>query len=137
MALCQHMSEIHRNGGVPRRHAPGWVQQEAARTERYQGGKSIRVDDTTDVFETLIPTKNQQALMGYYIAVFSLIPVFGLGLGPIAIWRGIRGWNAIKAQPELPGKAHCIVAITLGSITTVAHWGALIFVMYTLRFSGR
>ena len=131
------MSGIHRDGGVPRRHAPGWVQQEAARTERYQGGKSIRVDDTTDVFETLVPTKNQQALMGYYIAVFSLIPVFGLGLGPIAIWRGIRGWNAIKAQPELPGKAHCIVAITIGSITTAAHWGALIFVMYTLRFSGR
>ena len=130
-------SPKNNESGVPRRHAPGWVQQEAARTERYQGGKSIRVDDTTDVFETLVPTKNQQALMGYYIAVFSLIPVFGLGLGPIAIWRGIRGWNAIKAQPELPGKAHCIVAITLGSITTAAHWGALIFVMYTLRFSGR
>jgi hypothetical protein len=123
--------------GVPRRHAPGWVQQEAARTERYQGGKSIRVDDTADVFETLVPTKNQQALMGYYISVFSLVPVFGLGLGPIAIWRGIRGWNAIKAQPELPGKAHAIVAITLGSITTAAHWGALIFVMFSLRFSGR
>lgn len=130
-------SSKNNENGVPRRHAPGWVQQEAARTERYQGGKSIRVDDTTDVFETLVPTKNQQALMGYYIAVFSLVPVFGLGLGPIAIWRGIRGWNAIKAQPELPGKAHCIVAITLGSITTAAHWGALIFVMYTLRFSGR
>ena len=123
--------------GVPRRHAPGWVKQEAARTERYQGGKSIRVDDTADVFETLVPTKNQQALMGYYIAVFSLVPVFGLGLGPIAIWRGIRGWNAIKAQPELPGKAHAIVAMTLGSITTAAHWGALIFIMYNLRFSGR
>ena len=123
--------------GVPRRYAPGWVQQEAARTERYQGGKSIRVDDTADVFETLVPIKNQQALMGYYIAVFSLVPVFGLGLGPIAIWRGIRGWNAIKAQPELPGKAHAIVAITLGSITTAAHWGALIFVMFSLRFSGR
>jgi uncharacterized Tic20 family protein len=123
--------------GVPRRHAPGWVQQEAARTERYQGGKSIRVDDTADVFETLVPTKNQQALMGYYISVFSLVPVFGLGLGPIAIWRGIRGWNAIKAQPELPGKAHAVVAMTLGSITTAAHWGALIFIMYNLRFSGR
>lgn len=131
------MSGLHRNGGVPKRHAPAWVQQEAARTERYDSGNKIVAYDTPDVFETLVPTKNQQALMGYYIAVFSLIPVFGLGLGPIAIWRGIRGWNAIKAQPELPGKAHCIVAITLGSITTAAHWGALIFVMYTLRFSGR
>ena len=130
-------SPKNNDSGVPKRHAPGWVQQETARTERYQSGTTIRVNDTADVFETLVPTKNQQALMGYYIAVFSLIPVFGIGLGPIAIWRGIRGWNAIKSQPELPGKAHCIVAITLGSITTAAHWGALIFVMYTLRFSGR
>lgn len=131
------MSGLQQNGGVPKRHAPGWVQQEAARTERYESGKTIGVDATPDALETLIPTKNKQALMGYYISVFSLVPVFGLGLGPIAIWRGIRGWNAIKVQPELPGKAHAIVAITLGSITTLAHWGALIFIMYNLRFSGR
>ena len=129
-------SPKNNDSGVPKRHAPGWVQQQTARTERYQSGMTIRVNDTADVFETLVPTKNQQALMGYYIAVFSLVPVFGLGLGPIAIWRGMRGWNAIKSQPELPGKAHAIVAITLGSITTAAHWGALIFVMFSLRFSG-
>lgn len=125
-------SPKNNDSGVPKRHAPGWVQQEAARTERYQSGTTIRVNDTADVFETLVPTKNQQALMGYYISVFSLVPVFGLGLGPVAIWRGIRGWNTIKAQPELPGKAHAIVAITLGSLTTMAHWFTLMFVLYSL-----
>ena len=130
------MSNQH-EPGIPKRYQPDWVKREDERQQRYVQQRPSTDQSASDVFETLVPTKNQQALMGYYIAVFSLIPVFGLGLGPIAIWRGIRGWNVIKAQPELPGKAHCIVAITLGSITTAAHWGALIFVMYTLRFSGR
>lgn len=118
--------------GVPRRHAPGWVQQEAARTQRYYGGEDPQVTGSSDIFETLVPTKNQQALMGYYISVFSLVPVFGLGLGPMAIWQGIRGLGAIKKNPELPGKAHAIVAITLGSLTTIAHWLTLMFVLYSV-----
>jgi hypothetical protein len=124
-------------GGVPRRHAPDWVEKETTRSQRYNDGRPNRRDETPDVFETLVPTRNQQALMGYYIAVFSLIPLFALGLGPIAIWRGVRGWNAIKAQPELPGKAHAIVAITLGSITTIVNWGGLSFILWALRYSGR
>ena len=125
-------SPKNNDSGVPKRHAPGWVQQETARTERYQSGTTIRVNDTADVFETLVPTKNQQALMGYYISVFSLVPVFGLGLGPIAIWRGFRGLGAIKENPVLPGRAHAMVAITLGSLTTMAHWFTLMFVLYSL-----
>lgn len=124
-------------GGVPRRHAPDWVEKEATRSQRYNDGRPNRSDETPDVFETLVPTRNQQALMGYYVSVFSLIPMFGLGLGPIAIWRGVRGWNAIKSQPDLPGKAHAIVAITLGSITTILNWGGLSFILWALRYSGR
>jgi len=120
------------NSGVPKRHAPGWVQQEAARTQRYYGGDDAQVEGSSDIFETLVPTKNKLALMGYYLAVASVIPLFGLGLGPIAIWHGLRGLGAIKENPELPGKAHSIVAITLGSITTMAHWFTLMFVLFSL-----
>lgn len=123
--------------GVPRRHSPDWVQKETARSQRYNTGKPIRIEPQSDLYEAVIPTKNKQALMGYYISVFSLIPMFGLGLGPIAIWRGIRGWKAIEAQPELPGKAHAIVAVTLGTITTVMNWGALIMILWMVRFTGR
>jgi uncharacterized membrane protein len=70
--------------------------------------------------------------MGYYFAVFSVIPMIGLGLGPIAIWHVIRGLGAIKENAELPGKAHAIVAIALGSLTTIAHWLTLMFVLYSL-----
>jgi hypothetical protein len=118
--------------GVPRRHAPSWVQQEAARTQRYSEGQPVRIEEPSDVFATLVPTKNPQALMGYYFAVFSILPLIGLGLGPMAIWKGIRGLGAIKENPELPGKAHGIVAITLGSITTIGHWLTLMFVLYSL-----
>ena len=118
--------------GVPRRHAPEWVEKETTRRQRYYGGQPSRSDDTPDVFETLVPTRNQPALMGYYFAVFSVIPMIGLGLGPFAIWNGIRGLGAIKEMPELPGKTHCVVAVTLGSITTIAHWLTMIFVLYSL-----
>ena len=120
------------NSGVPKRHAPGWVQQEAARIQRYYGGDDAQVEGSSDIFETLVPTKNKLALMGYYLAVASVIPLFGLGLGPIAIWHGLRGLGAIKENQELPGKAHSIVAITLGSITTMAHWFTLMFVLFSL-----
>lgn len=124
-------------GGVPRRHAPDWVERETTRSQRYNDGRPIRTEPQSDLYEAVIPTKNKQALMGYYVSVFSLIPMFGLGLGPIAIWRGVRGWNAIKSHPELPGKAHAIVAITLGSITTIVNWGGLSFILWALRYSGR
>ena len=123
--------------GVPRRHAPDWVERETTRSQRYNHGRPNRRDETPDVFETLVPTRNQQALMGYYFAVFSVIPMIGLGLGPIGLWYGIRGLTAVKENPELPGKTHCVVAVTLGSITTIAHWLTMIFVLYSLLLPKR
>ena len=125
-------SPKNKDSGVPKRHAPGWVQQEAARTQRYSGGQPVRIEEPSDPFETLVPTRNKKALMGYYFAVFSILPLIGLGLGPMAIWQGIRGLGAIKKNPELPGKAHAIVAITLGSLTTIARWLTLMFVLYSV-----
>lgn len=125
-------SPKNNDSGVPKRHAPGWVQQEAARTLRYSGAQPVRIEEPSDPFATLVPTRNQKALMGYYFTVFSVIPMIGLGLGPIAIWHGFRGLGAIKENADLPGKAHAIVAITLGSITTIAHWLTLLFVLYSL-----
>ena len=108
MALCQHMSGLQQNGGVPKRHAPGWVQQEAARTQRYSGGQPVRIEEPSDPFETLVPTRNKKALMGYYFAVFSILPLIGLGLGPMAIWQGIRGLGRSR-KPRAPRQSarHC------------------------------
>ena len=108
--------------GVPRRHAPGWVQQEAARTQRYYGGEDPQVTGSSDIFETLVPTKNQQALMGYYISVFSLVPVFGLGLGPMAIWQGIRGLGRSRKTQSSPAKRTPLSPSPLG-VSQPSHTG--------------
>ena len=42
------------------------------------------------VMEHGIPTKNQPALLGYYYAIFGLLPIFGLFLAPAAITYGLR-----------------------------------------------
>lgn len=70
---------------------------------------------------TLIPYTNPPALIGYYIGVASLIPILGLLLGPTAIILGVAGLNKRKAEPRAKGKAHAIVAIVLGSLTTLGN----------------
>src|SRR5262245_26603803 len=55
--------------------------------DRRERRRPRRPDD--DALSTLIPYKNGQALAAYYCGVFSLIPVIGVLLGPIAIILGI------------------------------------------------
>lgn len=74
-------------------------------------------------FESLIPTKNMPALIGYYCGVFSV--VCGI-LAPVALVLGILGLNQIKKDPRLPGKAHAWVGIIVGGIFTLV-WGFLFF----------
>lgn len=52
------------------------------------------------------------ALIAYYCGVFSIL----LFPAPFALILGIIGLNKIKREPALPGKAHAIVGIVLGSI---------------------
>jgi tetratricopeptide (TPR) repeat protein len=77
--------------------------------------------------DQILPVRNPQALTGYYIGVFSLIPCFGLVAGPAALILGMRGLRAVRERPELPGKAHAITATVLGALTTLANWGLLLF----------
>jgi hypothetical protein len=69
----------------------------------------------------IIPYRNPPALVGYYISVVSLIPGFALAFGPIAIILGIVGLRKHKTDPRVKGTAHAIVAIGLGSLTTLAN----------------
>jgi hypothetical protein len=81
----------------------------------------------SDGVSTLIPYKNPKALASYYCGVFSLIPVLGLILGPIAIVLGVKGLKAAKAQPELKGTAHAWVGIVLGSLVALGHLAVVVF----------
>lgn len=85
--------------------------------------------------DQIIPARNPQALIGYYVSVFSLIPCLALLLGPAAILLGYLGLKACRERTNMPGKVHAWVAIVLGSITSLANWGLLIFGFVMSRFS--
>jgi hypothetical protein len=76
-----------------------------------------------NALDRLIPTTNPKALIGYYIGLFSIMPVFGLAMGPIAIWLGSQGLRAIREAPGLPGKGHAITAIVGGIFGCLVNYG--------------
>ena len=62
----------------------------------------------------LIPTKNSNALIAYYLGVFSIIPCFGPLLGIAAFILGLKGLRFAKEHPEAKGKTHAWVGIVAG-----------------------
>lgn len=60
----------------------------------------------------LIPYKNAPALMAYYAAVFSLLPIFPIGL--IALGLGISGLKKRARHPEVKGAVHAWIGIIVG-----------------------
>src|SRR5207248_1191730 len=80
---------------------------------------------------TLIPYKNGWALAAYYCGVFSLVPLLGHLLGPLALLFGILGLVRVSKYPTAKGTAHAIVGLILGLLTTVAWWGlTALFVVF-------
>lgn len=51
----------------------------------------------------LIPYKNPSALIAYYLAIFSLLPIIGLFLGMPAFVLGILGLWDRKRNPAIKG----------------------------------
>ncbi len=73
----------------------------------------------------VIPYRNPAALIGYYLAVFSLIPIFGIP----AFALGIVGLRKRLKNPRLKGLAHAWIAIIGGALTTLLWLGLLVTVM--------
>ncbi len=62
----------------------------------------------------LIPYRNVPALVGYYLAVFSLLPLFPIGIA--ALICGIVGLRKAKADPEARGAVHAWIAVIGGGL---------------------
>jgi hypothetical protein len=93
---------------------------------------SVQTNDGT--LGGLIPYKNAKALIAYYLAVFSLIPFFGIFLGIAAFILGMKGLKFAQKHPESKGKTHAWIGILGGGffgfgylILTIILIGFLIF----------
>lgn len=85
-----------------------------------------------DAVATIIPYKNSPALIGYYVSVASLIPGVGLVAGPAAIALGVAGFKKARREPQSHGTAHAIVAIVLGSLTSLFNWGGVVLMIVAI-----
>ncbi len=94
------------------------------RPRRREERRPRRRDD--DAVSTLIPYRNGLALAGYYCGVFSLIPILGFILGPLALIFGIVGLRRVNRNPEIKGTGHAITAIVLGGIGGLYNWAIVI-----------
>ena len=107
-------------------------QQEAPEPRRRRAARPLREDEDDDVrirrpdaIETLIPYKNPMGLIAYYLGVFAVIPCVGLLLGPAALVLGILGIRYRNKHPTAGGLGHAITGVVLGSLTSLANWGAV------------
>ncbi len=72
----------------------------------------------------LVPTRNPNALIAYYLGVFSLIPCIGLALAIPAVILGVRGLRCAREHPEVRGTTHAWVGIVAGTLFALL-WGGL------------
>lgn len=65
---------------------------------------------------TVIPYRNANALMAYYLGLFSCFPVLGFPLAIVALWLGVRGLKAVRLNPSAHGTVHAWVGLVCGGI---------------------
>lgn len=85
--------------------------------------------------EHVIPMKNQPALLGYYYAIFGLLPIFGLFLAPAAITYGLIGLDRGNRLPRNIGYGHALFAIVAGIIGAVINYGMVAAICIALMWS--
>src|SRR3954447_5601963 len=73
-----------------------------------------------------IPFRNLPALSGYYFAIFSLIPIAGLVLGPLALTMGLAGLTRAGRDPAARGFGHALFSVVVGVLVIVFNGSALI-----------
>ena len=83
----------------------------------------------------VIPYKNVRALVAYYFAVFSVIPILGMPLGFIGMALGISGLRFQRQHPRAGGKVHAWIGIVLGGLCGFGYLALIILgiVMIVVR----
>ena len=81
----------------------------------------------------MIPQPNNpKALAAYRCAIYGLIPVAGLLLGPIAVALGILGWRHFRNHPGDRGGGHAAAGVILGLLELLTNGIGLSFIAFGL-----
>jgi hypothetical protein len=80
----------------------------------------------SDTVSSVIPYRNPQALIAYYLGVFSIIPFIGALLGIVGFVLGIMGLRHAARHPEAKGRVHAWVGIIAGGIFGFGWLGIII-----------
>jgi hypothetical protein len=86
----------------------------------------------------VIPTRNQPALLGYYYAIFGLLPIAGLVLAPAAICYGLIGLDRGNRIPRNIGYGHALFAVVAGIIGAIISYSCVVAlgVILALNYMG-
>ena len=76
----------------------------------------------------VIPYKNPQALIAYYLGIASGLPFIGLPLGIAALVLGFRGLKARKKNPIIKGSIHAGIGIGCGGFFALL-WAAILGIL--------
>jgi hypothetical protein len=87
-----------------------------------------------DLTSKVIPYRNPQALIAYYVSIVSLIPCVALLAGPAAFVLGVLGLKAAARQPAAHGRVHAWIGIVLGALTFAANTGFIALMAATGGF---
>jgi hypothetical protein len=98
-----------------------------------QGTSQAPLSDNT--LGGLIPTNNKNALIAYYIGLFSLLPLLGLVMAPLAVWLGRKGLVFATQNPAVKGRTHAWVGIICGGFWTLVHYGSLALMLFAILAS--
>ena len=77
-------------------------------------GKIRKRPDRNEAPYSFLPASNPRARCAYICAIFGLIPIAGLVLGPFATLLGWIGYRRAKTDPASDGLGHSVVSIVLG-----------------------
>ena len=97
---------------VPDAPRPGPPPPVAGPPRAPQPHYATAADDDQDGYSGVIPYRNKPALIGYYCAVFALIPLFPIGLAALAF--GVVGLKRVRRDPRVRGTAHAWIGIIVG-----------------------
>ena len=89
-----------------------------------------------DFVGVMIPTGNKPALISYYVALASLLPVLGIAAGIVAVAFGVKGIRLVRRHPEVRGGLHAWFGVLFGGFFALA-WTVLLILIVVKSAGGR